>query len=633
MSSSEVGANFANIENYKCSIKEITVSTEWSTPGELTSGTAVGMAFDCQKKEGRKTFYVVTSPKGKKIALKTVRNAGRCQREAHGMYKKTWDEYVVNEKQIVYVPDNGGSAGSSFSPNNQCRTRENSVPWLSFVYDNVHLSNRFPIRESEQLTVKCFEIGGALGALNYFKLPIPVSPKQVTTFNFASCKDSGVGFDIVTYPDVRFKIELTVGTGEAKKKTGGWSHFKSESMYLHTAKEKVVPKTIEAFGTKIKFYPPRVDAMFMYNGKKDELGITLDFDTKNEVLAFHYKHDSFNKKFGSKGLQMATSVVGKIEDLCDLIVKICTMDFMGELKKFDPNKLRAYCPFQFEVEPTEFCLSVEGQYQTSRDMLRIGKIYDIGLAAEPLLKVSLKIDLLYFILNLCTAGAAGGFYNMFKNFDKVIGKILGKGYKEKYNNVMPFSADIYFDLVITGSINGGFHIYVDTTEERKQGSTSGSVEGELRVDLKAGGKIEIDVFIVQVEGEASASATTGIKVKIGMEDRIPQGEGVKAQFEVIFSGFKVSYVLKGKVGWFWTTSSSAEKMGEAKILDTTTLLSMSRVYLSEKAEDNHGWQFDNVGTSQTDWKNKSSKAGTGSVAPMGNTATEEEKNRLTQKKQ
>ena len=161
MSSSEVGANFANIENYKCSIKEITVSTEWSTPGELTSGTAVGMAFDCQKKEGRKTFYVVTSPKGKKIALKTVRNAGRCQREAHGMYKKTWDEYVVNEKQVVYVPDDG------FSPNNQCRTRENSVPWLSFVYDNVHLSNRFPIRESEQLTVKCFEIGGALGALNY----------------------------------------------------------------------------------------------------------------------------------------------------------------------------------------------------------------------------------------------------------------------------------------------------------------------------------------------------------------------------------------------------------------------------------------------------------------------------------
>lgn len=597
-SSSEVGACNVNLDSYQCSFKEITVSTDWSTPGGLTSGSAIANIID-NNTNARKTLYVVSSPAGKKITVRTVREPGKCTREAHRMYRRKWDEYMPDARFITYAKVDGFSGGTAVNGNNQCVRREEGIPLSPFVRINNQQNKQSTILDQEQIVIKCFEIGGIFDTLNYFKLPIPTTPKQVSSVSYASCKQRGIGFDIITYPDVRFKIELTLGTKEAKKKTGGWSHFKSESIKLDTAVEKIEPKIIEAFGTKIAFYPPRVDAKFIYNGKQDELGFTLDFDTKKEIFSFHYKHElvekngpiekkkSIEKKFGTEAIQSIPKALDKIKDLCDIISRIINMNFLDELKHFNPNNLRAYCPFEFKVNPTSFCLSVEGQYQTSQNLMRIGKVYDICLDADPLISMSLKIDLLYIILNTISAGAATGFYNMFKNFDSVIGKILGNGYKKKYNNAKPFSADVFFDLVITGSINGGLHLYIDTTEEKRKDSGSGSITGELKVDLKAGGNLSVNLYIIQIEGEASASATTGIKIKLGIEDRVKQGDGAKALFEIIFSGFKVTYCLKGKAGWF-----STGKKDEIVICKDTTLLSASKVYLADKNEDNHGWQID-----------------------------------------
>ena len=164
---------------------------------------------------------------------------------------------------------------------------------------------------------------------------------------------------------------------------------------------------------------------------------------------------------------------------------------------------------------------------------------------------------------------------------------LAADYKKEHKISSPVEADIFFKLEITGAINGDSHWFIDTTEKRNANSSSGSIEGEIKVDLKAGAKASVDVFLVQAEGELSATASTGIKLSVGFENRILQGEGLAALLDIIFSGLKLKYVVYGKVGLAKTRKWGRDMNGEEKLLEKKSLLSKSMVFFAEKQQNNN----------------------------------------------
>ena len=574
-SSSEVGASEVKLQCYRCSIKEVTVSAKWKAPGAEISEQAVAKVFDSTKLERTKTIYLISSPQGEKVKIKTVREAGGCQRENHRKYRMRWNEYT-------YAPQDKPSKPQIIPL---------TMPWKPYIIKSTPKAEEAEIKQEDDLNIKCFEIGGALEALNFLSLPIPLNINTSTTRLYASCKEGAFNYNIVSYPDIKFKLEIEINSEEAKKKRGGFSHFKSESFKLKRVLPNAKKMIDDAWDTEVKFCPPCVSFLTTYNGKKNgversKLEFKIDFDKEKEFVNFLYHHDGQDVGFGSQGIQEIPRLINKVKDLCALLKNVCNVKFLKELLDFDVAKLQ-YKPWEFKLNTPSIDITFEGQYHTSKDLTKIGRLFDICVACSPLLGVTLTIDLLYLILTSLSMGTATGIYLMLTNINKVLEKILGKDYKKEHKISSPVEADIFFKLEITGAINGDSHWFIDTTEKRNANSSSGSIEGEIKVDLKAGAKASVDVFLVQAEGELSATASTGIKLSVGFENRILQGEGLAALLDIIFSGLKLKYVVYGKVGLAKTRKWGRDMNGEEKLLEKKSLLSKSMVFFAEKQQNNN----------------------------------------------
>ncbi len=566
MGTNTVGASNIKVESYKCSVKKITVSTKWKAPTAEVPEEVTAIVYNNQWGNwGGKKIYLISSPEGKNIKIKTEREAGKCQREDHLKYVMSIGSKATSAPATTIGPaTNPAAQKAPTNTNNQNQNQKQSSP-----------INKRVILKEEEFKIKCFALT-AIEAIKYCFLPIPAGKEKTSTsyFDYASCKEGSFSYNIVPYPDITFQLEVTIGTKEAKKRQGGFSHFERKATKLNQVDDKLISVVGDA-NTDLKFAPPKLSALTTYNGKKDEIEIAIDFDTDNEVFHFRYEHDSKKLELGSEGIQNIKKAFETFTNAIKFFKAVCSSQFINDFIGFDAKNLKkSYSAYKWELSPPSVAISIGGQYHTSKDLLKIGKLYEICFACEPLIGLSLTIDLLFLILSAVSAGTATGFYVMLKNLDKVIGKILGDDYKKTYNDAKPFEADVYFNLIISGAINGSFRWIVDTTEQRNANSTSSSIEGVLKVDLEAGAKLSLDVFFVAVEGEASASASTGIKIKLGIENRMLQGNGLALLVEGIFLGFKIKYCIKGKASLMKTTSYGGSLVdGEAKILDTTQIFS------------------------------------------------------------
>ena len=595
---SEVGAVEVDVKSYKCSITKITASTEWeNTDGKKEMVTTT--VFDKESKEG-KTIYVVTSPKGQIVITKTDRDEGQCQRNSHKTYKMTWDDYKIDETKDVTL--------ASRIPPSKLTSKITALQLPVYPYTLIKNPQKKEetIKNSEDFTIKCFEIGGALEALKYWNLPIPTGKNYATQLSLFSCKEGFINHQIISYPDICFYLEVTIGTNEAKKKKNGRSHFLRQTRfpekYLRERQEALVG---EAPSVEMKLLPPSIIAGTKYNGGKDEIEVKLDFDTDNEIFHFKYKHDSIETDFGSELLQEIPSTIKKIIELSRLIKIFYKVE--KKFKELGIDMVKNYKPYKLKLNPPEIIISVDGKYQTSKDLSKIGRFYDICGFCEPLISISLTIDLLFLILTSVSGGTVTGIYVMLKELDKVVSKLMGQYWKKKYNTTKPFECDIFLDLVVTGAVNGDVHWLIDTTET-KVNSTKGSIEGFLKVDLKAGIKASTRVlYLISASCEVSASATSGIKVKVGCKNRIVQGDGLTVTVDTSLMEFKIKYCVQGSAGLF-TTSIRGGITGEAVLWKEKKfdLFSGESVFFTEKSGS---------GSGLNSW-GQSSSVGAGSVSAI-----------------
>ena len=560
---SEVGAAQIEVKSFKCSITKISASTEWENPNGKTESVTTTV-FDKNEKEG-KTIYIITSPKGKEVTIKTERDDGQCQRKEHKNYNMVWYSFVKDETQ--------NNSKSSLNPLGLITLKS---PLDPFDFKKVPQKTESETKSSESLKIKCFEVGGAYQALMYIPLPIPIDKDYVSTFRYLSCKEGAIQYRIVSYPDISFKVEFAIGTDAVKNKNKTSKFERNTKNYsYHATQLKEI--NANALDADIEF-SPSLTALTTYNGGEDKLEIVFNFDKEKEFCQAKYKHGSREEEYGSK-LFNIRGTIKKVKDLCSLISKISKIDFLKEFMQFDAKDLvDGYKPYKLKLGSPNVLFSYEGKYQTSKDLTRIGKHIDFCFACEPLLSISFTVDLLFLILSAASAGTATGFYVMLKNLDKVIGKILGDNYKQeyrkKYKNTKPFEFGVNFNFIITGSVNGSFHWIIDTTEKKNPNSNSSYIEGVVKADLEAGAKCKLDVIIVSVEGEASASGSTGIKIKLGLENHMLQGKGWLYLIEGVFMGIKINYIITGKVGLMSTKSYGGDLLkGNPTLLPETTLFS------------------------------------------------------------
>ena len=615
---SEVGASNVDVKSYKCSIKKIDVTTKWKAPSAELPETVKATVFDSENATKEKTIYLVTSPEGKKVTIKVERDEGKCTKENHKEYVTSWIDYKKDEEnqEQDQEPTSYDRTESKFNVKGLlvAATKDAALSMVLPYFLPYNLL-KTPIKKEELIKnesiqeIKCFEIAGALEALKYWKLPLDLEYPYTTTFKHVTCKEGPFQYKIISYPDISFKLEASVGTTEKEKKKNGRSHFERQTNSAKYLKERGTALAEEAPKTDLKLKAPSFTASTTYNGGKDELEVKLDFDRENDFIHFKYKHDPFEAEIGSGFIQDISGTLKKFKDCRDLVNKFRNVE--KNFKKLGIDLVKNYKPYKFEFNSPSIFLSVEGQYQTSKDLNRIGKFYDICLDCEPLMSISLTIDLLFLILSAASAGTAAGIIVLLKNLDKVIEKLLGKKYKEKYNDTKPFECDIYFDLVVTGAINGEAHWIIDTTEKSNWNSNTGSIEGVLSVDLKAGIKASIKFFyFISASGEISASGSSGIKLKIGFENRVAQGEGLIVPFETIFLGITIKYCLKGSVGLTKIFSIGGGFEGETELLDKRRIeiLSGKMVFLDEKS---------GAGGSGLNMWGQSSRVGAGSVSTIG----------------
>ena len=570
---SEVGASDVHVEDYKCSIESITVTNKsWKKPGAKVSTEVTATVFDNQTIKSGKTIYVISNPQGKKVIVRAKKKDGQCSRPEHKKYKIVASDYNSSLRQHP-IP---------FTASN--------IPQLvrPYVLKNTPLTTQETLGYDKEFSVKCFEIGGVLEAFKYLKLPIPVDKEDKATFSFHRCKEGAVKFNIISYPDFNYSLKFKVGWKEEEKRKNNTSHFEraTSSRTYTDDRQKALVK--EGLDTKVKLAPPSVEASMSYNGGRDKQELKIDFDTKKEVFNLHLERDGRQLEIGSELIQDAVGGFKKVRALGRLLGKFANAEFLKDLVDFDPTQLvDNYKAYKFKLNPPSVSVFVTGQYCTSQDLARVGRYLVIGCKLDPLLSISLTIDLLFLLLTLASAGSAAGFLVMLKNLDKVVEKLLGKHYKKQYKDTKPFEADIFINLIITGSVGGNFDWVRDTTEKRSPHSLNAGISGTVKVDLECGAKLSVDLFLIQVEAEAKATGSSGIEIRLGFEDRLAQGRGIALQFETFFLGLKITYVASAKAGLMKTVKGGVGVDGVKELLKCKKLevFSGEHVFFSEVAEE------------------------------------------------
>ena len=412
----EVGATGVELKEHQCSIKKITVSTKWKDPGNGVPEKVSATVYDNTIEAEEKVLYLISSPKGEKVTIKTEREEGECQRESHKKFQMSWNEYKKEEKE-----EEGKDDKKTEKKENKDNQSDISYSRIESKFNidglalaaakDAALSSVLPvllpfnlirtpikieqeIKNESEFKIKCFEIGGAFEALKYLSLPIPLGKETATQFSHISCQEGPIHYQIVSYPDISFKLEISIGTGVKKwgKEEVGEKEFvelSSDGFEVKEAEEEnegtvsgkiekinEVPGMLKSVvgGLKKK---PQFDFSLSelgiafeanYNGKKSNLEVNFGvgeiiepfIDKKNEkdrntnelmradkdsdkpeLLHIKYKHYSFETEFGSQSLKVIWDTIKKFREISEktkriivlfnIIRKICTLDFLKKL--------------------------------------------------------------------------------------------------------------------------------------------------------------------------------------------------------------------------------------------------------------------------------------------------------------
>lgn len=176
------------------------------------------------------------------------------------------------------------------------------------------------------------------------------------------------------------------------------------------------------------------------------------------------------------------------------------------------KKLGSKQPFEVEMIQPNVCFGAE--WMLARGSLKQKAIKEIGteikiyLKAEPILGVKLIIDLLNIVVTGASLAATGN--TVAADIFIMVKDWAAQGYKSERVEI---SFDMWIDLILEGSINGGVDVQLNTASDEKKANVN--LDTKISAELTAGVNLKAKVVVVEAgsawaAGEASASAKMGI---------------------------------------------------------------------------------------------------------------------------
>lgn len=559
------GASDVSVSSFKCSVEKITVSTKWKAPLKEVSENIEAVAFDSANAKECKTLYLITSPDGKKVTLKFQRDEGQCTRSSHANYTVKWDEYEEQENPTESVSyDRTEShintkglliaAGKDILLSSVLRLP--CVLPINLIKTPKKIEE--PIKGESIHEIKCFEIGGLLDALKYWNLPIPMDTHYVTRFSHTTCKEGVFSYQIVSYPDIKFTIELSIGIKKENKDSNNKGTDSSEGFVL-----------------PYKICRPKFEAKTTFNHENYEAKLKADFNKdSDEYVSFTYiKNGHVLTDLSSAGFQQIKKIKKPL-DFLKALAKIGSNKVIGDFLAFDVNTIPKDKRHKVvDIKPVypNGSIKVEGAYRTSKDLTQIGRYVTIKAALDPLIGVDFKLDILYIILNCATGGAATGIYMLAKNLKEVLKSVLDNEYDE-----LPVNGDAYINLEIKGLFNINFNFVIDSIKDNDK-HHSQQLEAFIKLDLDAGINLSLQIFyFITAAIDFSIGLHTGFKF-IAYLQYLGIKEGLSVPFEILFNGLKITYTAKANVGLKKVKVNDKGRKGldiedEKKLMDKKTLM-------------------------------------------------------------
>lgn len=336
----------------------------------------------------------------------------------------------------------------------------------------------------------------------YLFLPIPTyiqgNQKTEIPLFFPSCKNKPKT-SVIPYPDIDFTIELNLdfATDEEDKKKEDYKGLSKDFSFLFTTNYNDSPRA------------------------KDELKIDKDGISVSKELK--YKTDDDKEELDEE-------VKAKLE-----IFKILSSIF-SKAKKIDETiKELLDAPDAKVVKPDiiepNITFNATWQYDTSKDLSKIGRLLDFTLKGEPLIGAGFTIDLLQVVLNLLTPG-------------------MGTLYRELENAINSIDKDdqlkVYFDLELNGQINLGGNLKINTADISNDTSVKLDGNAEVSAELKVGIFVKAKTWIFVTENEISGSASSSIKG--GGYFKAKFNDGLFFSPYLLFDGLKLKIVIRGEIG-------------------------------------------------------------------------------------
>jgi hypothetical protein len=322
---------------------------------------------------------------------------------------------------------------------------------------------------------------------------------------------------IKAYPDIKWDFHFFLNL--SNKLSVKWQN-------LSPAKHKEMQSKAGKLGAEKRWKQTEIDFGVTLEANWDKISGDKYKGHVDATLKYEEKIKKFYKVFASLK-EFSKGVTGETK---------------GAVSK---TRLGKKWPLWVEMNPPNFCLGAEWQLERGKrkgkETIEIGTAIEFYFKAEPLIALSLNIDLLAGLVQAGVGVVTGGTGNLIamKIFNEVRDWLEDEGLK------------MYIDLEITGTINGNSKLNLNTSSDESKGEVK--LETVLKVELRAGIEVKASTVIIigkaYLEAELSGKGTASVTFGHGLYfEKNSEEKKVYYQPKLKFDGLKVAGVIKASVG-------------------------------------------------------------------------------------
>ena len=317
----------------------------------------------------------------------------------------------------------------------------------------------------------------------------------------------------------------------------------------------------------IKWQDAPKEKIHEYQQKAGKIGAERRWKQKDASFGFSLKSE-WNKEgehYGANN-EVKTEFETKIKRLYDLFASLgniadgITNTTKGRIRNIGFKGM----PMTFEVKPPNVKLQaiwmLKRAHEKKQAVEKVGTQIAVQLSADPLIGLEMTVDLLALAVGAVAGAVTDGMgsekaveiYNTIKSKMK---EGISGGDDELGGSL---SADIYIDLVLSGTITASANFTFNTVGDGTDTSLKLETAAKLKAEIKAGSYIKATMTVLSVTAQGYFEMTAGGNASVTFGHSLQAtNEGLFYRPQLGFDGLNVEYTLVVKA------SLSTKKMASS----------------------------------------------------------------------